>query len=1040
MQTSGDSLPHGGFGLGPKVLFLSALTLLLVFALGFSVLVRREADRQREALDSLVRHHTDLVSDRFVSAYRESVRSRRFVERLVAQLARSGSGIAMVEVYDRHGALVAASRSTSDALAEYGTGDPHVREEHPASAMLAIKTDEAMTIVHSKTGLSEIFTPVHDAGGSVVGVVAVGVLTRGSDHAGQRATEVLSTLQLAVGESFSRYAADHERLRVLAEGFASGAREWVRSIRVLSRDLRVVAGSARDSAIHAPANWRELAQRTLSAGVDLIASGVPPDGGVVFHYRPIMIDDGQPEAVGVIEYALDVGAVDERIAEFRTGMAVGGAAIVAVALLVLWMVLGRVVTGPVLRFVEHTGRVAAGDLAVRADESRSDELGLLARSFNAMAREVEQARTRLVDDARYIEEVIEGMGEALLVFSPDGVVKRANAAAARMLGVGPGDLAGCMAGDVLAPGLWERLGVCRSGARLNNIEGEALAARGRRVPVLCSASAIAGPGGGDVVVLALDVSERKLAEAALENYTTRLEQYAAELVASSGRLRESEDRFRQAFHTSPDAISISALANGRFVEVNREFEALTGYAVADVVGRRCPAEVNIWVVEAERERFARELKARGELKGFSAKLKTRAGREVDVLLSASLIMINSEPHALSICRDMTGFNRAQSDLRHERDFVSAILNSAGALVLVLDSGGRIVRFNRACERTGGHAADEVMGKPVWDVFASRKDAPAMEAAFGSGADVPREYEGAWVVRDGSRRTISWQNALLADADGRTEFVVCVGVDVTARREAEAERRRLTDELVEKNRELEQIVYVMSHDLRSPLVNIHGFAREIEAQRARLALLLASPGLPADLRAGALEILERETPDALQYIESSHDRMDAMLTGLLRLSRFGRVPIETRAVDMSMLVAFIVETFEFRIKEQGVVVEVSPDMPLCLGDETQLGHVFSNLLDNALKYLDPARPGRIRIRGGIDAGRAVYAVEDNGIGIAPERLPSVFDLFYRAAEAHGPGEGLGLSIVQRSMARQGGRVWAESEPGRGSTFHISLPLA
>jgi chemotaxis family two-component system sensor kinase Cph1 len=262
-------------------------------------------------------------------------------------------------------------------------------------------------------------------------------------------------------------------------------------------------------------------------------------------------------------------------------------------------------------------------------------------------------------------------------------------------------------------------------------------------------------------------------------------------------------------------------------------------------------------------------------------------------------------------------------------------------------------------------------------------------------------------------------------------------DITERKLAEEARARLINLVEIKNKELQQVVFVASHDLRSPLVNADGYSRELvhAIEDLQGALNNGKPS-PEGLITIA-QILDEEMPEALRFIRASVSKMDILLKGLLTLSRTGSAELTIKPLDMDQLLSAVNDSAEFQIKDLGAQVDISA-LPPCKGDPLQVNQVFSNLLGNALKYHDPERPLKIQITGQVERDRSIYCVQDSGLGIAPAHQENVFELFHRLNPNDCEGEGLGLTIIQQVLSRLSGEIWLESELGKGSKFYVALP--
>jgi signal transduction histidine kinase len=291
--------------------------------------------------------------------------------------------------------------------------------------------------------------------------------------------------------------------------------------------------------------------------------------------------------------------------------------------------------------------------------------------------------------------------------------------------------------------------------------------------------------------------------------------------------------------------------------------------------------------------------------------------------------------------------------------------------------------------------------------------------------------------DGEKIVVLANSHLVNDAKDKLVKIVGTFTDFTERNRLEEKLQRYNVQLEQKSRDLEQIIYVTSHDLRTPLVNVHGFAKELAHSVMELMEALRAADISAEALRKIGPIFNKDIPESLEYIQSGISRMDTQLSSLLKLSRLGRAAINPEKLDMNGLVAGVLKSLEYEAHERKAQIRTA-ELPPCLADTAHTNQIFLNLIGNALKYLDAKRPGLIEIRGDRDGSNVVYCVEDNGVGIAREYQEKIFEIFYRVENNARTGEGLGLTIVRQSAEKQNGAIWVESEPGKGSRFFVKLP--
>ncbi|MFE1598258.1 ATP-binding protein [Methylobacterium sp. ID0610] len=370
--------------------------------------------------------------------------------------------------------------------------------------------------------------------------------------------------------------------------------------------------------------------------------------------------------------------------------------------------------------------------------------------------------------------------------------------------------------------------------------------------------------------------------------------------------------------------------------------------------------------------------------------------------------------------------RLLTTVRHKRDRFRAAVQAVRGVLWTNDAAGRMTGEQPGWSAITGQSRAEYEGYG-WADAVHPDDAQATIAAWNAAVAERRTFVFEHRVRnrDGAYRHYAIRAVPVLEPDGSIREWVGVHTDITEQREAEAELR-------ESNEEIQRYAYIVSHDLRAPLVNVMGFTSELEALQEDVRAAMGDHP-----KAGPIDA---DISEALGFIKAAIVKMEGLIAAILKLSREGRRTFRPEPLDMTALVQGLADAQRHQADAVGATVSVAPDLPPIMADRLAVEQIFANLLDNALKYLSSDRPGRITVAAlPVSGRRARFAVSDNGRGIAPQDHARVFELFRRAGVQDRPGEGIGLAHVKALVRSLGGRIEVASRLGEGTTFTVTLPL-
>ncbi len=251
-------------------------------------------------------------------------------------------------------------------------------------------------------------------------------------------------------------------------------------------------------------------------------------------------------------------------------------------------------------------------------------------------------------------------------------------------------------------------------------------------------------------------------------------------------------------------------------------------------------------------------------------------------------------------------------------------------------------------------------------------------------------------------------------------------------------RSRTAALTRANEEVQRFAYIVSHDLRSPLVNVMGYTAELEQVGKTIDRAITEAEQLRDVDAEVVAAVREDLPEAVGFIRASTEKMDRLINAILKLSREGRRGLTPETLDVGEMAKAAADSIRHQLEETQTEFVVGA-MTTFESDRLSIEQIIGNLIENALKYSDPSRPNRIEVTGkDLADGWVEVAVADQGRGIAPKDHERIFELFRRSGRQDRPGEGLGLAFVRNSVRRLGGSIDVVSALGEGSTFILKFP--
>ena len=482
-------------------------------------------------------------------------------------------------------------------------------------------------------------------------------------------------------------------------------------------------------------------------------------------------------------------------------------------------------------------------------------------------------------------------------------------------------------------------------------------------------------------------------------------------------LRESEERFAKAFNSSPLTVTITSLKTGKLIEVNDTFVNVTGFSREEAIGRTTE-ELGLWQKAVDREDELAAVRNEGKIRSLEYRFRLKNGKEIVGLLSAELLEIGGEPCALTVIQDITARKHAEELIHESEEKFRDLANSISQFAWMADPSGCIFWYNRRWFDYTGTTLEE-MQHSGWRNIHHPDEVERVTEKFRQHIANGKIWEDTFQLRSktGEYRCFLSRALPIRDENGQIKRWFGTNTDIEDVRLAEQKLR-------EADRRKDEFLATLAHELRNPLAPI----------RSGLEIIRRSD-YDRKIVAETLETVERQTNQIVHLVDD-----------LLEISRItqGKIRLKKQRIQLKTAVEMAVETNRdlIALNDQDLIVSLPDEFVFIDADPTRISQIILNLLNNSAKYTEPG--GKIRLTAKTTADEVEIRVRDNGIGIPPEMLSDIFEMF-RQVETEGgrtrAGLGIGLSVVKGLVEMHGGSVSAISEGrGKGSEFIVRLPLS